>query len=180
MLIDSAQRIVDLARSDVDVAIRYGVAADPGLLTHRLFDDVVVPACSPALAARMARIEQLAQAPLIHWDLSQLPWASATRRWFDWAAWSQQTGVAVDAAKGLRFSDYGLAVQAATSGQGVLLASWPILRDPFDAGLLMQSFPQIARSTGIGYDLVTTPQAAARPQVVAFSDWLIGCARGGP
>jgi len=46
VLIDSSQEIVDLRRGDVDVAIRYGVADQDGLLTNRLFDDLIFPACS--------------------------------------------------------------------------------------------------------------------------------------
>ena len=182
VLIDSSQQIAELTQGDVDAAIRYGVAPRAGLKTIRLFDDQVFPACSPAQALNVsdgAGIEHLKSMPLIHWDMAQLPWANATRRWFDWDAWADQVGVSgLETSKGLRFSDYGLAVQAAISGQGVILASWPILQDPFDAGLLVQLFPESARSTGIGYDLVTTDQASKRPEVAAFSEWLIGVAAG--
>lgn len=180
VLIDSSQRIVDLTRSDVDVAIRYGVGGDPQLITHRLFDDVVAPACSPSLVdgpEALISMEHLAQASLIHWDMSQLPWATQTRRWFDWNAWAKQSGVEdIDATRGLRFSDYGLAVQAAISGQGFILASKPILQDQFDAGLLVWPFPNSLKLTGIGYDLVMTEGASIRPDVIAFTDWLKGIA----
>lgn len=181
VLIDSSQRIVDLHRSDVDIAIRYGVRSDPALLVRRLFNDLVYPACSPALAAASAPLTdvgQLARMPLIHWDMAQLPWANATRSWFDWGEWARRLGVkGIDPGKGLRFSDYGMAVQAAISGKGVILASWPILQDPIEAGLLVPLFRESSRSTDIGYDLVTTPEAASRPAVAAFTDWLLDTAR---
>lgn len=181
VLIDSSQRIVDLHRSDVDIAIRYGVKNDEGLIVRRLFDDLVYPACSPALAAGpipLTAMEHLANAPLIHWDMAQLPWASATRSWFDWGEWAKRVGLdSMDVSQGLRFSDYGMAVQAAISGQGVILASWPILQDVIDAGLLVPLFPEISRSTGIGYDLVTTQDAGQRTAVVTFSEWLVGAAK---
>lgn len=176
VLIDSAQQIVDLTHSDADVAIRYGVTPDPRLVTHRLFADLVVPACSPARAAgppALNTLTDLRRAPLIHWDMAHLPWATATRTWFDWGAWGAREGLGtLDTGAGLRFSDYGMAVQAAISGQGVILASWPILQDPLEAGLLVRPFANSARATGIGYDLVTTPEAAHRPEVAAFTDWL--------
>lgn len=176
VLIDSSQQIVDLTRANVDVAIRYGVSSAADLITHRLFNDLVFPACSPARAKgppALTSIEQLGDVPLIHWDMSQLPWATETRRWFDWHAWAKKSGLeGLDTSRGLRFSDYGLAVQAAISGQGFILASWPILRDPFDAGLLVQPFPDSAQRTGIGYDLVMTKEASDRPEVSAFADWL--------
>lgn len=176
VLIDSSQKIIDLKRSEVDVAIRYGVHSDGDLIVTRLFEDRVFPACSPALAKgppELTKIEQLQYVPLIHWDMSDMTWASATRRWYDWEEWIRHVGVRhVDTARGLRFNDYGLAVQAATSGQGVILASWPMLRDPFDAGLLVRPFPESVLTTGIGYDLVTTPESGKRPEVVAFTEWL--------
>ncbi len=176
VLIDSSQRIVDLSRTEVDVAIRYGVKSAADLIIHRLFDDVVFPACSPACASgppAIEVIEQLLEVPLIHWDMSQLPWATRTRRWFDWGEWATKSGLeGLDTSSGLRFSDYGLAVQAAISGQGIILASWPILRDPIDAGLLVQPFPNCSLSTGIGYDLVMTKKASHRPEVDAFVEWL--------
>lgn len=176
VLIDSSQQIVDLARADADVAIRYGVPSATDLITHRLFDDLVFPACSPSLAEgppALASIEQLAETPLIHWDMSQMPWVTETKRWFDWTEWAKRSGLEdIDTGRGLRFSDYGLAVQAAISGQGIILASWPILRDPFDAGLLVQPFPNCSQSTGIGYDLLMTKEVRSRPEVGAFVEWL--------
>lgn len=176
VLIDSNQRIIDLKASDVDVAIRYGVAADPELITTRLFDDKVFPACSPALAQELqgfASAERFATTPLIHWDLSDQPWAKTTRKWFDWSEWAVRNQAdEMDTNKGLRFSDYGLAVQAAISGQGLILASWPILLDPLEAGLLVQPFADNGETTGLGYDLATTEASLERPEVVAFSIWI--------
>lgn len=182
VLIDSSQKIVDLERSDVDVAIRYGVQQDERLISRRLFEDLVVPACSPSLAngpSRLINLNQLKDVPLIHWDLSQIPWAQATRRWHGWEEWLKHMGVSgVDASKGLRFSDYGMAVQAATSGRGVILAGWPVLQDQIEAGLLVCPFPNLRLKTDIGYDVVTTKEACERPDVSAFVDWLLKIASG--
>lgn len=177
VLIDSNQRIVDLKNSDVDVAIRYGVASNPDLVSKRLFDDKVFPACSPALARElqtMAAQGNFSSAPLIHWDLSDQPWARTTKKWFDWSEWAARNQIGqIDTNKGLRFSDYGLAVQAAISGQGLILASWPILLDPIEAGLLVQPFPRYTESTGLGYDLVTKADSVEKPEVAAFRNWFL-------
>ena len=82
----------------------------------------------------------------------------------------------MSAAEGLYFSDYGLAVQAAIAGQGVLLASEPILRDLVDTGLLVRPFAETV-STDIGYDIVTTAAARARPNVDVFVSWILEAAR---
>ena len=177
VLIDSNQKIVDLKARDVDVAIRYGVAPDSDLVSKRLFDDKVFPACSPSLARELKDVslhELFISTPLIHWDLSDQPWAKTTKKWFDWSEWAARNQMGeMDTNKGLRFSDYGLAVQAAISGQGLILASWPILLDQFDAGLLVQPIENQVEATGLGYDLATTGAALERPEVAAFSDWML-------
>jgi LysR family glycine cleavage system transcriptional activator len=180
VLIDSSQQIVDLERGDADIAIRYGVESDKSLHVIRLFDDQIFAACSPALAIgppALTRLEDLNHVPLIHWDMSQLAWAHETRKRYQWESWLEHVGaggIATDG--GLHFSDYGLAVQAAIAGQGMVLASWPILREPVDANLLVCAFPEKV-TTGIGYDLVTTGRARGRPEVGAFIDWLVEAAR---
>jgi len=176
VLVDSNQQIVDLKKERVDVAIRYGVSRHDNYFSHRLFDDEVFPACSPAVAhgpPRLSRLEDLNSVPLIHWDISKLEWARATRKWFAWDRWLEQIGSSgVETEKGLFFNDYGQAVQAAIAGQGVFLASWPILREPIDAGLLVCPFEE-RLTTDIGFDLVTTAAAQKRPEVIAFLDWII-------
>lgn len=176
VLIDSSQEIVDLARSDVDVAIRYGVDNDNSLVTQRLFDDQIFPACSPSLmkgSNRIATPADLARVPLIHWDLSKLTWAKNTVKWFSWETWLQRSdGDATAMDGGLRFSDYGLAVQAAIAGQGVVLASWPILKDVLSAGQLVRPFNEVVR-TDTGYDIVTTELNSNRQEVEVFTSWIM-------
>ncbi len=180
VLIDSTQRIADFGRDKVDVAIRYGVDSPEGFFVHRLFDDQIFPACSPSLAAgppALRELSDLNDVPLIHWDISQLDWAHSTRKWFTWERWLQHNGVnGLDTDRGLSFNDYGLAVQAAIAGQGLLLASWPILKEPIESGLLVCPFKE-RTITDIGYDLVTTSQAHTRYEVKAFIDWMIDTVR---
>ncbi len=179
VLIDSSQQIVDLHRSAVDIAIRYGVEDNKDLIVNRLFDDQIFPACSPSLAQgppRIGKLEDLKNVTLIHWDLSQLEWAQATRKWFGWESWLAQVGAhELITGEGLHFSDYGLAVQAAIAGQGMVLASWPILREAVDAQLLVCPFREKV-TTDIGYDIVTTGLARNRPEVNAFIDWILEAA----
>lgn len=175
VLIDSSQHIVDLSRNEVDVAIRYGVTPSTGEISHRLFDDQIFPACSPAFIRDHPGLKSphdLASIPLIHWDISQLEWAHETRRWFTWERWLERVDAGgVECSHGIRFNDYGLAVQAAIAGQGVILASSPILNDTIESGLLMQPLAQTV-STDIGYDVVVNAEAASRPDVQAFIDWI--------
>ena len=95
VLIDSSMQIVDLRRGPADVAIRYGVTRSADLVTHRLFDDNIFPVCSPLLAdgdPKLASLEDLSRVTLLHWDLSNMPWATETGRWFDWTNWLANVG----------------------------------------------------------------------------------------
>ena len=181
VLIDSNQSIVDLHQGHIDVAIRYGVNSASDLVRYRLFDDEVFPACSPTMAEgppKLNDLKDLDKVPLIHWDISHIPWAKETKRWFTWDGWLAAVGMTESTSnKGLHFSEYGQAIQAAIAGQGVVLASWPILRDSFNSGLLIAPFDERA-ATDIGYEMVTTAAAAERPEVSAFVDWLVETAIG--
>jgi len=179
VLIDSNQQIVDLNSGQADVAIRYGVPHQEGQIVRRLFDDVIFPACSPNLISTQQLpmpIDWLNDFTLIHWDLSQLAWASETHRWFTWDQWAAKLSIdAANAHNGISFSDYGQAIQAAIAGQGIVLASWPILKEAFDNGLLIAPFEE-QLPTDIGYDLAVVPNSQKRAEVSAFVDWIIATA----
>jgi LysR family glycine cleavage system transcriptional activator len=175
VLIDSSLQIVDLERGGADLAIRFGRAPDNGLVGTRLFDEEICAFCSPGIVRskhHLAQIKDLQQVALLHWDLTQYEWASATRKWMDWKTWLIRTGSGqVAPAGGLHFSDYNLALQAAIAGQGVILGSKPVLARLVAAGLLVDPF-NVKVTTDIGYDLVTTERAKLRPEVQYFINWI--------
>jgi len=114
---------------------------------------------------------------LLHWDLSQLEWASNTKKWMGWKPWLKHIRASrIVPDPGLRFSDYNLAVQAAIAGQGVMLGSAPIFRSLVEDRLLINPFPEKV-TTDIGYDLVTTARAKTRPEVISIIDWIVRAAR---
>lgn len=178
VLIDSSAHLVDLARGDADIAIRFGARPDDTLVAHRLFDEELCAFCSPHVAEDLGEPADLARCRFIHWETSALGWATATRALMDWALWLEQTGVSgIEPHGGLRFSDYNLAVQAAIAGQGVVLGSRPVLADLVSAGLLVRAVPQSLR-TDVGYDAVTARGVAASSEVEAFIAWITTEAKG--
>ena len=121
-------------------------------------------------------LKDLNSIPLIHWDLSQLNWAHESRKWFSWERWLAEVGAKdINTQRGLFFNDYGQAVQAAIAGQGIFLASWPILKKPFDDRVLVCPFEESV-TTDIGFDVVCTNSAKERPEVRVFLEWIIGMA----
>lgn len=175
VLIDSSIRVIDLEREHVDVAIRYGVEPTKDIISHRLFDDEIFAVCSPALAKGPPVIETLTDlehVPLVHIEMD---WVSpVTQHMFHWKSWFETIGAGhITPSRGLHFTDYNLATQAAIAGQGVILGSWPVVKDAMEAGLLVAPLLETAKFD-IGYDLVTTKDAATKPEVVAFTDWILG------
>ncbi|MEQ6916609.1 LysR substrate-binding domain-containing protein [Halomonas aquatica] len=175
VLIDSSLRLADLEKGAADVAIRFGALPREGELAYRLFDEQLGAFCSPSLTTShdgLRQLDDLSRATLIHWDTSGLTWATATRAWVGWEPWLEKLGAEhIDARRGIGFSDYNLAVQAAIAGQGVVLGSLPILSDLVTAGLLVCPFADIVE-TSIGYDIVATQDAVRTKQVQSFISWI--------
>lgn len=186
VLIDSTVHVVDLAAKSVDLAIRYGAENNENLNYQRLFDDCIVPACSPDLARRLAEgessplsLQSVNRLPLIHWETIGLGAAEASRQWFVWQNWLSHFGLAYLANNnGLRFSDYNQALQAAIAGQGVVLVSAPILSDLFERGLLTCPFLEKA-SPSVGYDLVTLKDRSSCSAMNAFVQWILSTIENG-
>ncbi|MCB1376915.1 MAG: LysR family transcriptional regulator [Alphaproteobacteria bacterium] len=176
VLIDSSLKIANLEQGEADIAIRFGGQAEEPLIVHRLFDEQLCAFCSPSLVGGehgLYALDDLENATLLHWDLSDLTWAAATRKWMGWKPWLERVGARqIDWQRGVRFSDYNLAVQAAIAGQGVVLGSLPVLRDLVEARLLVNPFRETVTTT-IGYDIVTTRRALERREVRNFADWII-------
>jgi LysR family glycine cleavage system transcriptional activator len=170
VLIDASMRTVDLAREETDIWIRYGGAAEPGEIAHRLFDDEFLPVCSPGLAdgpPPVTRLADLGAATLIEIDMSVWP-----TECLDWETWLDALGAErIRGHRRMRFNDYTVALQAAIAGQGVLLGSRPIVQDALDAGLLVAPVPQSV-NIQLGYDVATTKEALERAEVALFVDWI--------
>lgn len=163
-------RVVDLEHSDVDVAIRYARADDVAPGTPRLFDEQVVPVCSPKLARRLPlrRAADLARHVLLHYD-------DPDRRWpFCWPVWLETHGVPdLQAAGHLRFSHYDQVIAAALAGHGVALGREPLTRDLLRERQLIA--PLGARTdSDRGYYLLVSSRTRAEPQVREFVEWVSG------
>ena len=177
VLIDSSLRVIDLESEPVDIAIRYEVKPRKGLISYNIFKDETLAVCSPALMKGPPEIkvlEDLEKVPLIHIDISGAGWKKLTD-WhlFEWQGWLDAVGAShIKPGRGLRFNEYTLAIQAAIAGQGVVLGSWPLVRDAIEAGLLVSPFEQRGKAE-IGYNLVTSQASIKKPDVAAFVDWML-------
>lgn len=157
------------------VAIVFGRGHHPGLRVDEVLAPRYVPVCAPGVVTAqrpLAAAEDLRHHALIHDDTLRpdggAPWG--------WAAWLQAAGVTgVDSRRGLRLSNAVLAIDAALSGQGVLLAARPFVAEHLRAGRLVAPL-SLDLPAPFAYYLLTAPAATTvqkAPAVQAFRHWLL-------
>jgi DNA-binding transcriptional LysR family regulator len=164
-------KMVDLEREGIEVAVRYCTpkAAPAGAV--RLFGEVVLPVCSPNSLTRSApltRPEDLSRHILLHFEPPDgiTPWLS----WTVWLEVMQQQGL--KPAGSLRFSQYDQTIQAAIDGQGIALGTTPLVRHLIKQGRLIAPLAKKFESSR-AYYLVTSSTATGRQEVKEFSSWML-------
>lgn len=163
-----------------EVAVLYGKGDYPGYRAERIFVPDYVPVCAPTLP-RLAELRapaDLARFTLIHDEtLHEREHDGRSRSgWGQWLRLAQVDGV--DASRGPRFSNAVLAIDAALAGQGIALASKPLVESRVAAGSLVVPF-DIRLPSPYAYFLVMPEAVASRPPVAAFRAWLLEEAGGG-
>lgn len=174
VLISADNRMVDLAREDVDLALRYIApeAAPPG--STLLFDEVVFPVASPALAASLPAV--LSAADLARLTLLAFENNNATP-WLSWEPWLAGLGLAHAAPQAvLRFNQYDQLIRAAADGSGVALGRGPLVAQMIAAGRLQALGDARQRIAARAYFLVPSPQGI-RPEAERFAAWLVAQAQ---
>jgi LysR family glycine cleavage system transcriptional activator len=164
--ITALERLVDLVRDDVDIAIRFGSGKWPGVRADMVLEDRVTPVCTPALLQRLGEPADLAHVTLLHESMEPMV------NFPDWSTWLQAAGVSgVDVSRGLRFSHTHILLQAAIDGRGVALGQLALAADDLAAGRLVAPF-ELSLPAGYAYYVVYLPGAADRPKIKAFREWI--------
>ena len=167
--VSAGMELTDFASGEVDLAIRYGAGRYPGLEVIRLMQETVIPVASPELLANnpLENLGDLSNAVLLH-DGSP----DADESCPDWTMWLAARGVrGVDGARGPRFNQSSLVIEAAVGGRGVALAKRALAQVDLDAGRLVAPF-QIATAVDFAYYLVHPKTKGRLPQVKAFITWI--------
>ena len=165
--VSADDRVVDLARGDVDVAVRYlPDAAAPGSAL-RLFGERMMPVVSPRAVAR-PRAPARVRADLAHHVLLHFDDPEGRTPWLDWNVWLASNGQpGLKPAGSLRFRLYDQVIQAAVGGQGVALGRLPMIAEHLRDGRLVAPFAERYDSAR-GYFAIVAPHAAERTDVAAF------------
>jgi len=167
--ISASYELANLEREGIDLAIRF--ARDADMAGQRpLFEEEVIPVCSPSLAADPARPLREPADLRAHVLLHA---ADAKLSWMEWNLWLHAHGLRdLEPAGALQFNQYDQLVQAAVNGQGVALGRLPLLRRLLQNKELVAPFRQSVVSAR-GYYLVRSARAAGKREVNAFEDWLL-------
>jgi DNA-binding transcriptional LysR family regulator len=168
--VSADDRVVDLARGDVDVAVRYLADASAPRGALRLFGERLLPVASPALVNKGPALRQpgdLAGHVLIHLDDP-----GGTMPWLNWPAWLAANGApGLRPAGSIHFSLYDQVIQATQAGQGVALGRIPLIAQWLQDGRLVAPLAKRYDSPR-GYFAVLAPHAGARAEASSFIAWL--------
>ena len=167
--LDVSFSLRDLVQDAIDVAIRLGrVDAPEGV---KLFDEEVLPVCSPSLlgpyALPLATPADLARHTLLRLhDVGRGPLQ-------DWEPWLTAMGLPdLEPRATLTFSNYDEVIAAAMLGQGVALGRRPLVDALLEDGRLVAPFKDTLASPR-AYFVVVNPASEGRPETRALVEWLL-------
>jgi LysR family glycine cleavage system transcriptional activator len=163
--ISAAMHHVDVAREEVDLAVRHGDGSWPGLDTVRLSAEQLFVICSPKLLSGRRRLDKptdILKFPLIHLDSRA-----------DWAKWLQSCGIDdAHATHGPVLNRASMVVDAVINGQGIALARTTLAAWDLINGRLVRPFPDTLRVSKT-YWIVCPKVTTTLPKIVTFRDWLL-------
>ena len=161
--LETAGRVVDLTRENVDVGLRLGRGEWPGLVADLLFPAAQAPLCTPETKSRLGirRPEDLLQAPRIGHE----------QDWADWFAAMGMAGPTSGAPNRLMADLQTVEVAAALAGQGVALGVPRLFAGEIAAGRLTTLFEPPPGQPS--YWLVYPKDRRRSPKIAAFREWVL-------
>ncbi|RJT39647.1 transcriptional regulator GcvA [Mesorhizobium waimense] len=170
---DITYDVRDFDRDDVDIGIRFGAGKYPGLCAERLFENVIIPVCSPALLRSGPPLKE--PRDLFQHTLAHIEWSRQGVTWPNWRMWMAAAGVDdFDDSRTLVFGSATDATQAALDGNAVALADFAMVANDLSEGRLVRPFALgIKVAPEFAYFLVYPVASANDARVVAFKDWIL-------
>jgi LysR family glycine cleavage system transcriptional activator len=160
--------VSQLKRAGIDVSVRLGYGDYPDLEPQRLFDLELVPMGKPVPTSGTGIIELLKTNPMLRdGTLALVDDLCGWREWF-----RQQETEQPKSSRSLRFGNGLLALEAAISGQGILLGSKELLSLELEAGKLEVLFDRPVKCAQ-AYYAVSAGVSAERPIAREFREWLL-------
>ena len=165
--VEATDQAINLASTNVDIAIRYGEGGYDELHSQMLFTDIVTPVCTPEMAANFPTPSDLLNAPRVDYN-----WAGFSDRDPSWKKWFTAAGLA-DATLGnsVAFSEEHMVLSEAIAGRGIALVGIVAAADAIQRGSLV--CPYSIALENRSYYFVCQPHSLNLQKVTAFRDWII-------
>jgi LysR family glycine cleavage system transcriptional activator len=162
--------LADFVSTGMDAGIRLGSGLWPRLHNQKLFDEWLVPVCTPALLRRHGPITEAGD--LKRYKLLHSPHEP-------WTAWLLEGGIDEEwPSAGAAFDDAISIVRAAETGQGLALAMWSLVADGVTSGRLAVAGRAVRSARA--YYFVCPPAHLTIDKVATFREWLTSESRSFP
>jgi LysR family transcriptional regulator, glycine cleavage system transcriptional activator len=170
--IDATDSAVDMEMADVDLALRYGQAHSMPAGSVRLFGERLTPVASPWLIKSSPPIRT--PADIVKFTLIEAGDAHRSHlEWLTWRRWFETTGQTRAQPRSWLYFNYAYQmVQAALTGQGLVLARSSLIAESLANGDLLEVLPEHGMDSPMSYWLLIGPRSAQRPEIKAFCEWL--------
>jgi LysR family transcriptional regulator, glycine cleavage system transcriptional activator len=169
--IHTSAELVDFVRSGLHAGLRFGAGDWPQLHVEKLFDEWLVPVCTPALLRKHGPVNDAA-------DLKRYRLMHSTSE--PWSAWLFEDGESARwPASGIAFDDSLAIIRATEAGQGLALARWSLVAGEVEQGRLALASPRPLKFSR-SYYLVCPPAQLRLDKLEIFRRWIVGEARGFP
>lgn len=162
-------RLANFVTDGVDMGVRYGAGAWPGVEAVRLIPETLFPVCSPGFLSqhRLTCPRDILDAPLLHHGHRP------------WSLWFREVGLEPPAIQGMVFEDSVMLLEAAAQGLGVALARSGLIEQDLRTGRLVRPFEGGVPSE-LGFWAVWRPDSRKLRRIHALRDWLIAAATDAP
>lgn len=161
------QAHADFDRDDVDLAVRFGNGRWLNVQIDKLFDEELLPVCSPKLlnVTSIKEHSQLLSTKLLH-DSRQ-----------PWSIWFEAVGLKISQQPiGPMYLDSNLLLEAALAGHGIALGRASLVQPEIDAGRLIRIFPKGVKATASHY-VVHAIGSDKKEKVAKFKKWILSQAK---
>ncbi|MVW77625.1 LysR substrate-binding domain-containing protein [Bordetella sp. 02P26C-1] len=155
----------DFDSEDLDAAVVLNEGRAPGLVHYQILENEISPVCTPTVAARLERIEQLLDETLLH----------THARPDDWTMWFEHVGLPLaGASRDMRFESSALAYEAAVSGYGIAMGQKSLIQQELADGRLVAPFDRWMNLGAFTYYIVMPRRnyESQAPEAIAMRKWI--------
>ncbi|NOT18269.1 MAG: transcriptional regulator GcvA [Sulfuriferula sp.] len=163
----ATKRMVDFAREDVDVAIRFSTGKHENLYSEQLMPEDIILVATPTLADNMSSTADLLKHTLLKDDASEYDPAVP-----DWTDWLASINPSSEVLRIRHFSDVNLVIQAAIAGLGIALVWRSLVVAELQSGRLV-ALLNISIPTRHAYYLVAPKHTQSINKISSFRRWLL-------